>query len=197
MKKPATNDHPVHELIRERWSPRAFGTQSVSDDDLASMLEAARWAPSSRNEQPWRFVVTTRATPEEHQVVFDVLDAGNQKWAGQAPVLMIVAAKKRFARDGKPNAHALYDTGAAVAFLTLEATARGLVLHQLAGFDRDRAAASLGIPEPFEPVVAIALGHPAEPGSVAPELAERERAPRARKSQSELAFRGRWGASLA
>ncbi len=193
MRKPASTDHPVHELVRERWSPRAFAEAPVSDADIASLLEAARWAPSSMNEQPWRFVVAERSDAEAHAAVLATLAEGNRKWAGQAPVLMIVAASKVFARNGRPNGHALYDAGAAMAWLTVEATARGLVLHQMGGFDRDKAAEALGISADFAPVVAVALGHPADLETLPPDVVERERAPRARKPQSEIAFRGRWG----
>ncbi len=195
MRKPALTEHPVHEIVRERWSPRAFDSRSVSDSDLASLFEAARWAPSSMNEQPWRFVVATRRDPEAFQAIFGTLAEGNQKWAGQASVLMVVAASRAFARNGKLNRHSLYDTGAAVAWLSAEATARGLVLHQMGGFDRDRAAAVLGIPADYDPVVVVALGYPAPDESLPLEQAERERAPRVRKPQAETVFRGRWGES--
>ena len=192
MRKPAANDHPIHELIRERWSPRVFGDQPVSESDLASLLEAARWAPSSMNEQPWRFVVATRAEPEAHQAIFDTLTEGTRKWAGAAPVLMIATAHKTFARNGEPNRHARYDTGAAMAYLTLEATSRGLVVHQMGGFSAERARAHLGIPEDFEPMAVVAVGHPTRVEALPPDLAEREKAGRARKPQSEIAFRGSW-----
>jgi len=138
-------------------------------------------------------VVATRDEPEAHRAIFDTLSEGNRKWAGKAPVLMIVAAHRMFARNGAPNRHAGYDTGAAMAYLTLEATSRGLVVHQMGGFSAQRTRTQLGIPEDFEPMAAVAVGHPASLEAIPPDLTDREQATRARKRQSEIVFRGRWG----
>lgn len=194
MDKPAPSDYPIHELIQRRYSPRAFAPAEVSDADLASLIEAARWAPSCMNEQPWRFVVASRADPWAFSALLSCLDESNRRWADQAGALAFAIAKKTFTRNGKPNAYARYDTGQAVALLSVEATSRGLVVHQMAGFDASRATATLGLPADFEPVTAIALGPPGDPDQLPADLAERERAPRARKPQAELVFRGRFGA---
>src|SRR5437763_17131605 len=119
MQKPAPSDFPVHELIRERWSPRAFADKPVPQDALRSLFEAARWAPSSSNEQPWSFLVATKDQPDEHARILSCLLEGNQRWARHAPVLMISVAARAFAASGKPNPHAWYDLGAATAFLTI------------------------------------------------------------------------------
>jgi len=181
--------HPIHDLVALRWSPKQFSAETVDPELLWSLLEAARWAPSSFNEQPWRFMVARR----EEEVGFDKLAAclseKNQAWARDAAVLMLAVAKTTFTRSGKPNRHAFYDVGQAVAQLTLQATASGLGVHQMAGFDGDKARETFSIPEDYEPVVALALGYS---GSAA----ERGLRKRARKPQSELAFAGTFGDTL-
>src|SRR5829696_1208912 len=126
--------HPVHDLVRRRWSPRAFSSRAVERETLLSVLEAARWAPSSFNAQPWSFLVATQEDPAGFERMLNCLVPQNQAWAKAAPVLMIAVAKTHFEHNGKPNRHALYDTGQAVAFLTLQATALDLYVHQMAGF---------------------------------------------------------------
>ena len=151
--------HPIHDLIRRRWSPRAFDPDRlVEPAKLRSIFEAARWAPSSNNEQPWRFIVATKDEPEEFGKVLACLVEKNQSWARHAPVLMIGATSLAFERNRQRNRHAFYDLGAAVAFLTMEATAQGLSLHQMAGFSPDKARETFSIPESAEAVVALALG---------------------------------------
>jgi len=194
---PAQAGPGVHELIRERWSPRAFSAAPVSRERLNVLLEAARWAPSSMNEQPWRFVLANRrADPEGHARIGSTLVPFNAAWALRAPVLMVVAAKTAFTHNAAPNASAFYDTGQAVALLTLQATALGLAVHQMGGFDRDRARLLLSIPEGYEPVAALALGYPGDPADLSPELRARETAPRARRPSTEWAYGGRWGAPM-
>ncbi len=119
MENLAALDHPVHSLIERRWSPYAFADKPVDPADLHSLLEAARWAPSSFNEQPWRFIVATRDDPEIFQRLLDCLAPANQEWAGKVPVLMLSVAALRFAKNGKPNRHALHDVGLASAMLAL------------------------------------------------------------------------------
>src|SRR5881394_2967613 len=127
--------HPIHELLRRRWSPRAFDpNKPVESEKLRACFEAARWAPSSFNEQPWSFIVATRDKPQEYAKLLACLVEKNQSWARSAPVLMIGATSLLWARNGKPNRHAFYDLGQAVAHLTVQATAQGLYLHQMAGF---------------------------------------------------------------
>ena len=194
MQKPATTDHPVHDLIRQRWSPRAFSARPVSPDILRSLFEAARWAPSSNNEQPWAFIVATQDDPASHSAILSTLVEPNQAWARRAPVLGVAVSKLAFARNGKPNRNAFYDTGAAVAYLTTEATARGLFVHQMAGFDSQKATELFSIPGGWEPIAAFVIGYAGDPGSLPDDpLRERELAPRSRKPLSEFVMSESWG----
>jgi len=194
---PAPAPAGVHELIRQRWSPRAFSSAPVPREVMALLFEAARWAPSSRNEQPWRFVVSSAAEdPEGHARIASTLAPLNASWAARAPVLALVAAKTAFSTAGAPNPTALYDAGQAVAQLVLEATALGLVVHQMGGFDRQRARTALGIPDGYEPVAALALGYPGDAAELAPELRARETAPRTRLPLRDLVFAGQWDRPL-
>lgn len=196
MEKPAPTHHDVHELIRTRWSPRAFSGEPVSDAALRSVLEASRWAPSCFNEQPWRFIVARREDHAEFDRLLSCLSESNQRWAKNAAVLMISVAAKTFARNGKPNRHALHDVGLAAAQLTLQATALGLAVHQMAGFSTERARELFAIPELFEPVAAIALGYSGSPDALPDDLRERELAGRSRKPQRDFVFSGNWEAPL-
>ena len=186
MENPAALDHPVHSLIERRWSPYAFADKPVDPADLHSLLEAARWAPSSFNEQPWRFIVATRDDPEIFQRLLDCLVPGNREWAGKVPVLMLSVAAMSFTKNGKPNRHALHDVGLASAMLALQATNIGLAVHFMAGFDGNKARESFAIPDDFEPAAAIAVGHRlAEPAANGP-------SPRQRRSVDAFAYAGAW-----
>lgn len=194
--KPATTAFPVHDLVRDRWSPRAFADRDVSPEALGSVLEAARWAASSYNEQPWRFVVARRSEPDEHAALLSCLVPANQAWAAAAPVLIFSVAHATFARNGRPNAHAWHDVGLASAQLALQAQALGLATHFMAGYDAARAREVLTIPEGWDPVAAIALGYAGDPESLPENLAAAERAPRTRLALGEVAFRARFGAAF-
>ncbi|MCS6828688.1 MAG: nitroreductase family protein [Caldilinea sp.] len=189
--KLASTDFPVHPLIRRRWSPRAFADRPVEPEKLLSLLEAARWAPSSGNGQPWHFLLGVRGTAA-HAALVDVLKESNASWAAQAPVLMLTVAKMTTA-SGRPNAHAFYDVGLAVMNLTLQATALDLYVHQMAGFYPDRARQRFAIPEGFEPVTAIAIGYLGDPEMLDEKNRERELGPRSRRPLSEFVFEGSWG----
>jgi nitroreductase len=194
MQKPATTDHPVYSLIRERWSPRAFSLKPVPHEVFRSLFEAARWAPSSSNEQPWAFIVATHEDPAAHAKMISTLVQANQAWAGNAPVLAVAASKLAFARNGTPNRNALYDTGGAVAYLTTEATARGLFVHQMAGIDPHTAIELFSIPSGWEPIAAFVIGYPGDLDSLLDSrLRERELAARNRKPLSEFVMSGSWG----
>jgi nitroreductase len=186
----------VHELIRARWSPRSFAERPVSDHDLKLILEAARWAASSNNEQPWRFVVARKSEPELYEKMLSVLVPANQKWAKSAPVLVLTVAKRDFTQGGKPNRHAWHDTGAALAHIFLQTTALGLHAHGMAGLEYERARTELGIPEGYEPVAGVAIGYLDSPDKLEEPYREREHAPRTRKPLSEISFDGEWGKSL-
>lgn len=193
MQKPAQTDYPVHELIRNRWSPRAFADKPVPLDVLRSLFEAARWAASSFNEQPWAYLVATRDDKENFAKLLSVLVEFNASWAKSATVLAIAVAKPNFSKDNTPNRNAQYDVGAATALLSLEATARGLFVHQMAGFDAGKARQVFGIPAGWEPLAAMAIGYPGDPNSLPKPLHDRELAPRTRKPLSEFVMTGRWG----
>lgn len=195
MQKEAQTDFPIHELLRSRWSPVAFSSRPVEPEKLRSLLEAARWAPSSFNEQPWAYVLATQDDPEEYQHMLSVLVEGNIAWAQHAPVLMLSVAKLNFERNGKPNRHAFHDVGLASENLVIQATALGLAVHQMAGFHVEKARELFGIPSGWEPVAAIAAGYPGDPDSLPEPLHKRELAPRTRKSLELFVFTGRWGRS--
>jgi len=192
MQKPAPTNFPVHDLIRDRWSPRAFASKSVEPAVLASLFEAARWAPSSNNEQPWAYLVATKDDTENFAKTLRVLVEFNAAWAKEAAVLMIAVSRLNF-QNGTPNRNAFYDTGAATALLSVEATARGLAVHQMAGFDHAKAKKDFELPEDCEPIAAIAIGYPGDPNSLPEKLRDREIAPRTRKPLSEFVMSGRWG----
>jgi nitroreductase len=183
--------------LRKRWSPRAFSERPVSNEDLKTLLEAARWAFSSFNEQPWRFIIARKSDGADFDRLLNLLVPFNQAWAKDAPLLMITLAKKTFSHDGSQNFHALHDAGAALAQLALQATAMGLHMHGMAGFDRGRARLELSVPDDYEVVTAVAIGYLGAPDSLPDNLKQRELAPRQRKDISELAFEGRFAQPLA
>jgi nitroreductase len=193
MQKTAQNDFPVHELIRERWSPRAFADKPVPQDILRSLFEAARWAASSYNDQPWSYLVATKDDAANFPKLLSVLMDMNAAWASHAPVLVISVARKNFKHNGAPNRVALHDVGAANAQLTMEATSRGLVVHQMAGFHQDKARELFAIPEGWEPVSAMAIGYPGDPEALPEKLRTPEMAPRTRNPLSEFVMSGHWG----
>ena len=188
----------VHELLRDRWSPRAFSNAPVPAEDLQSLLEAAQWAASSMNEQPWRFVMASR---HRSRAAFDALLASltekNRAWAQWAPVLVLVAVRSTLERSGAANAHAFYDAGQAVAFFTLQATAAGLSTRQMQGFHVEEARVACEVPQPFEPAVVIAVGRAGDPESLTePSHRAAEQQPRERRGIAEFVFEGTWGQPL-
>jgi nitroreductase len=193
MEKLAQTDYPILELLKRRWSPRVFSDQMVEPEKLLSLFEAARWAPSSFNEQPWSFVLATKQKPEEHASLLSCLVEGNQRWARQAPVLMVSVAKLKFDHTGKPNRHAFYDVGLAVGNLMVQATALDLFVHQMAGFSPEKVAEIYSIPDEFAPVAAIALGYGADAKDLPEPSREFELGPRSRKPIQSFVFEGQWG----
>jgi nitroreductase len=174
--------------ILNRWSPRSFSDPEVSPADLARVFEAARWAPSSNNEQPWRFLAGVRNS-STHQKIASTLGGFNQAWAPQAPVLILGVAKTAFSHNGVPNAYALYDLGASAALLVLQAAALGLATHQMAGYDHDAARQALEIPEDYALGSVIALGYQGEPAALANErMLAQEVSPRQRKPLKDFVF---------
>ena len=193
MQKLAAAQYPLHELIVRRWSPRAFADRSVEPATLARLVEAARWAASCFNEQPWRYIVATRDNPAEFARMLGCLMEGNQVWAKHAPVLMISVAKLAFAHDGKANRHAFHDLGAASASMTFQATALGLYVHQMGGIFVDMARETYGIPEGFEAVAGIALGYLGDAATLPEPMRARELEPSKRQPLEGMIFGGRWG----
>jgi nitroreductase len=191
--KQARPDHPVHELIARRWSPYGFSDRPVAAADLQSLFEAARWAASSYNEQPWSYLVATRDRPAEFERLLSCLVEANQAWAKAAPVLALGCTSLVFTQNGKPNAAALHDLGLASASLTLEATARGLFVHQMIGILPDRARELYRIPETVQPLTALAIGYAADPQTLPEKFRERDQAVRTRKPLAEFVFEGAWG----
>jgi len=193
MEKPAPNDHPIEDILKRRWSPRSFSDRLVEKEKLQSLFEAARWAASSFNEQPWFFIVATRDKPEEYATLLGCLMEKNQQWAHLAPVLMVSVAKLNFEKNGKPNRHAFHDVGMAVANMIVQATALGLFVHQMAGFSVDKVREHFNVPEGFEPVAAIAVGYPGEPSALPEAFQQQEVGPRQRKPISSFVFERAWG----
>ena len=193
MHKPAQTEYPIHDLLKERWSPRAFSNRLVEKEKLLALLEAARWAASSTNEQPWSFIVATRDQPAEFEKALNCLREGNIRWAKEAPVLMFSLAKLHFEGNGNPNRYAFHDAGLAVANLIVQATAMGLSVHQMGGIHRDKVQEVYQIPETHDVVAGIALGYYGELEQLPEDIREREVAPRQRKPLAEFVFGGVWG----
>jgi len=186
-------DYPVHDLIKQRWSPYAYSDRTVSADDLRSLFEAARWAASCYNDQPWYYIVARREQTIEFARLLSCLTEGNQQWAQHTPVLALGIARKNFTHNGKANRHALHDLGQASAYLTLEATARGLQVHQMAGIHPDKAREIYGIPEDAEVITAVAIGYADDSESAPEALRAKDKARRGRRPISEFVFEGAWG----
>lgn len=190
--KHADPDHAIHELIAKRWSPYGFADKAVSKEDLCSLFEAARWAASSYNEQPWSYIVATKDQAEEHERIVSCLVEANQEWAKMAPVLALAATRLVFSRNGKPNAAAIHDLGIASATLTFEATSRGLYVHQMIGINPDRAREIYQVPEEVQVLTALAIGYAADPKSLLEKFQERDQNARPRKPLEEFVFAGKW-----
>jgi nitroreductase len=186
-REPQTQN-PVDELFLDRWSPRALSGESVTDEELMTLFEAARWAPSSYNNQPWRILYARRET-EQWPVFFNLLVEGNQAWAKDAAALLLFVSKETFDFNGKPYPTHSFDTGAAWENLALQATMLGLVTHGMQGFDYERARTELHIPEGFRVEAMIAVGHPGDPAQLPEKMRERE-APSGRKTLSEITCEG-------
>jgi nitroreductase len=180
--------YPVDEMFLDRWSPRALSGEPVTDEELMTLLEAARWAPSSYNNQPWRILYARRDT-EHWDAFFDLLVEGNRAWAKDAAALLLFVSKETFDFNGKPYPTHSFDTGAAWENIALQATLLGLVTHGMQGFDYERARAELRIPEGFRVEAMAAVGRPGDPSRLPEQLRERE-APSGRKPLSEITCEG-------
>ncbi len=191
--KRASADYPINDLIADRWSPYGFSDRPVSNEDLRALFEAARGAASSYNEQPCSYIVATRDDPEGFARLLSCLVEPNQAWAKAAPVLALGCTRLTFARNGEPNAVAIHDLGLASGNLCLEATARGLLVHQMAGILPDKARELYHVPEGVRILTALAIGHAAEPATQPDQLSGRDLAARTRKPLAEFVFSETWG----
>lgn len=191
--KEADTKYDIHPLLAERWSPRSFADTPVEPELVDQLFEAARWAPSCFNEQPWRFIYALKQDEEEFEKLAQVLNEFNRKWAAKAPMLILNIAKENFTRNDKPNRHALYDLGAAVSGLTLEATRNDLYVHQMAGILPDKAKDLFDIPDDFAVVSMAAVGYLGDAGNLPEDLRKQEQAERSRKNMEDLVFRNKFG----
>jgi nitroreductase len=193
MEKPAETQTPIHELLGQRWSPRAFSGKAVEPEKLVSVLEAARWAPSSRNEQPWAYIVATQDDQKGFDELLAVLMPTNRAWAPKAPVLILALAHTLWTKEGTPNRVGIYDLGQATMSLVIQATSVGLATHQMGGFDVEAARRHFQVPAGWEPVSVIAIGYAGSVEDLPEPLREREMLQRHRKPLEEFVFSGAWG----
>ncbi|TVR41256.1 MAG: nitroreductase [Bacteroidia bacterium] len=192
MEKPANTLLEIHPVLKKRWSPRAFRDQAVAKDQLQRIFEAARWAPSSHNDQPWRFILGTKGDDTWNKLYECMVDF-NRKWAGNAPVLLLAVGKKISDKTGKDNPVFMYDVGQSMAYITFQLEHEGLVAHQMGGFSKDRATELFSIPADHAPLVMMAIGYQDAPDTLPADFAKMEKAPRSRKPIGELVFSGSFG----
>ena len=193
MSHPSRIRETVHPLIRDRWSPRLFAPDPVPDDKLRDLFEAARWAASSMNEQPWRFILGRKGRDGAWERLRDILAEGNVTWAERAPVLVLAVACRHYERNDRPNRHAWHDTGLAVAQFTLQAVAHGLQVHPMGGVDGSAAREAFDLPEAYEPVVMLAVGSSGQPEDAPPGITERDPSARSRRPLEATVFAETWG----
>jgi len=194
MKKPADTHYPLTPLIRDRWSPVCLSSREIPPEVLGSLFEAARWAPSSYNEQPWAFCFATHDQPAEFAAILGCLAEANQEWAKNAYGLMISVARLSFERNGKPNRHASHDVGLATQNFFLQALSHGIYCHPMAGFDFEKAKTVLEVPATHEAVAAIAFGYPVDDASQCPlGHQQRDAGGRLRKPLASVVFKGKFG----
>jgi len=191
--KRAATDHPILRTLAERWSPYGFDDRSVSEADLRSLFEAARWAASSYNEQPWSYLMAGRENAPEFARLLSCLAESNQVWARMAPVLVLSVVNLRFAKNNQDNRAAVHDLGLAAGNLVVEATTRGLSVHQMIGILPERAREIYQIPEHYEAWTAMAIGYKADPSSLPDAFKERDLAARQRKPLNKFVFTSQWG----
>ncbi|MDX9893118.1 MAG: nitroreductase family protein [Patescibacteria group bacterium] len=185
-------EYDLDDLIKKRWSPVAFSAQPIEMEKINSLFEAMRWAPSSRNEQPWRIVYATRDNEQEFNVLADLLDEGNS-YAKDAFLLLVICGLRHHNYHHKPNRTYQYDTGAGAQNLFLQAVSLDLVAHEMGGFDIKRSYEVLGIPkEEVEVIAMIAVGHPGDESKLSPQFQAKQSEPRNRQPISDFVFKGRW-----
>ncbi|HSV76461.1 MAG TPA: nitroreductase family protein [Bacteroidales bacterium] len=192
MQKPAITPLDLHPIIKNRWSPRSFDKRAVEPEKLQRVFEAARWSPSSHNEQPWRFFAGLKADSTWEKILQSLVE-WNRLWAREAPVLILAMGKKTLTKTGEPNNAFRYDTGQALAWLTAQAVHEGLVAHQMGGFSEQEARRLFEIPDDFEPLTVTAMGYQGPAENLAEPFKKLELAERSRKKASELVFAGKFG----
>jgi nitroreductase len=199
LDRPAPTTLPVHDLLKRRWSPRAFDpNRPVTREQLKVLLEAGRWAPSCNGDEPWRYLIWDKGRdPQGWQKAYDCLNENNKKWVKNVPLLMLSCAGSAFEATGKPNRWTQHDTGAASVSMALQAVAMGLIVHQMGGWDADKARAAFAIPAEYTPMAMIAVGYQASPEILDEETKAKEMRPRARKPVAERFFEGGWGKGIA
>lgn len=188
MIKYANTQYPVDELIKQRWSPRSFSSEKVPRETILTLFEAATWAASSRNEQPWRFIYGLKDEDESYQKIFETLIIWNQKWAKSAPVLVLAIAKTNSDYHNKPNDYALYDLGQAVATMAIQAASSEIYMHQMGGFDPEMAQQLFSIPEGYKAVSAIAIGYLGKPEALPEDMQDLETKERTRLPLDKIVF---------
>lgn len=197
--RPAPTNIAIHDLLKRRWSPRAFDpSRPVTREQLKVLLEAGRWAPSCNGDEPWRYLIWDKGRdPQGWQKAYDCLSENNKKWVKNVPLLMLSCAGSAFEATGKPNRWTQHDTGAASVSMALQAVAMGLVIHQMGGWDADKARAAFAIPPEFTPMAMIAVGYQASPDILDEETKAKEMRPRGRKPVAERFYEGGWGKGVA
>lgn len=181
-------DHPIEPIFINRWSPRAMTGEPLADSELQSLFEAARWAPSTYNEQEWRFLYA-RKDAAHWATFFGLLVEANQAWCAKAAVLMVILSKKTFTLNGKPNPVHSFDAGAAFENMALQGSHMGLIVHGMAGFDAEKARTALNVPDDYKVEAMVAVGRPGDPAELPAPLRERE-VPSGRKAIGEFAREG-------
>ncbi len=190
MIKDAQTDHEIHELIKRRWSPRSFAERKVEREKMMSLFEAARWASSAHNEQPWRFVFAPKDNAERYEKFLGCVNENNRIWISTAPLLIMAVIRNEMVRDNLPNRHAMHDLGLATGGIMVEATALDLYVHVIGGFDSEQARAVAQIPAAYTPVTMMAVGYLGKPEALPEKFKALETSPRTRKKVEEFAFEG-------
>ncbi len=191
--KKLQTDNVIDNLISSRWSPYGFSDQRLSAEQIRSLFEAARWAPSCYNEQPWFYIIATKDDSEEYNKLLSCLTEGNREWARNAPLLVLGVISTKFSRNGEPNRHAQHDLGLASANLTMQAVSMGLAVHQMAGIIPQRAKELYNIPKDYEVMTGLAIGYPDSNADIDEVFRKRDEKRRPRKKLSEFLFESGWG----
>lgn len=192
MEKPIKSKYKLHDILNNRYSPRAFENKAVEAGKIEHILEAARWSPSASNDQPWRFVTGIKNQNDYYNIIFDSLVEFNQLWCKNVHVLILLLGEKKLPKTQKENVYYAYDTGQAAAHMTFQASAEGLYVHQIGGFDKNKLIKDLNIPGNYDPIAIMAVGYIGNPDELHENLKRIEYSPRERKNLDQIIFRGKW-----